>query len=198
MGVIETATSWAESIAKDDTHGYDQIQRWGKDYDCSSLVITAYNNAGVKTGATYTGNMRTLFMAHGFKDVTSTVNIANGAGLVRGDVLIVHNSNHQHTAIYCGNGKEVEASVNENGTATGGKTGDQTGREILIRSFRPSFYTTVLRYSNPVDTTVLDSIAKDVIAGKYGNGSTRRKLLEAKGYNYNEVQTRVNQMLRGM
>lgn len=197
MGIIETATSWAEGIAKDDTHGYDQIHRWGKDYDCSSFVISAYNNAGVKTGATYTGNMKTLFLAHGFKDVTKEVNLATGSGLQRGDVLVVHNNKHQHTAIYTGNGYEVEASINEKGTATGGKTGDQTGREILIRTYRPSFYTTVLRYSNPTDTSVLDSVAKDVIAGKYGNGSVRKRRLEAKGYNYLQVQKRVNEILRG-
>lgn len=197
MGIIEIATSWAEGIAKDDTHGYDQIHRWGKDYDCSSFVISAYNNAGVKTGATYTGNMKTLFLGHGFKDVTKEVNLATGSGLQRGDVLVVHNNKHQHAAIYTGNGYEVEASINEKGTATGGKTGDQTGREILIRTYRSSFYTTVLRYSNPTDTSVLDSVAKDVIGGKYGNGSVRKRRLEAKGYDYLKVQQIVNKILRG-
>lgn len=195
MGAIETAVRWAINIANDDTHGYDQIHRWGKDYDCSSLVISAFNNAGVKTGATYTGNMKALFLRHGFKDVTSSVNLGTGAGLVRGDVLLVHNVNHQHTALYCGNGTEVEASINEKGTATGGKTGDQTGREILVRAFRPYFYTTVLRYSADTNTSSIDSVAKDVIAGKYGNGEERKKRLEAKGYNYLEVQKRVNQLL---
>ena len=39
-------------------------------------------------------------------------------------------------------------------------------------------------------------IAKEVIAGKWGNGETRKKKLEAAGYNYNTVQKRVNQMLK--
>lgn len=38
-------------------------------------------------------------------------------------------------------------------------------------------------------------IAKDVISGKYGNGETRRKNLESRGYNYNEVQKEVNRLL---
>lgn len=197
MGVIEKATSWAESIAKDDTHGYDQIHRWSPDYDCSSLVISAFNYAGVKTGATYTGNMYNLFLKHGFKDVTKTVNLATGSGLQRGDVLFVHNSNHQHTAIYTGNGYEVEASINEKGTATGGKTGDQTGREILIRTYRPSFFTTVLRYNDNTNTASVDDIAMDVIRGKYGNGNQRKQLLEEMGVSYEAVQARVNQILRG-
>lgn len=48
--------------------------------------------------------------------------------------------------MYCGNGKEVEASINEKGKATGGKPGDQTGREILIRSYRNYPWNHVLRY----------------------------------------------------
>lgn len=39
-------------------------------------------------------------------------------------------------------------------------------------------------------------IAKEVIAGKWGNGSERRQRLEAAGYNYNAVQQIVNQLLR--
>lgn len=42
----------------------------------------------------------------------------------------------------------------------------------------------------------LDVIAKEVIEGKWGNGSERRKKLEAAGYNYTEVQSMVNAYLR--
>lgn len=197
MSTIETATKWAENIANDNTHGYDQTHRWSPDYDCSSLVISAYKYAGVNTGATYTGNMKSKFLATGFKDVSSKVNLHTGNGLMRGDVLLVVNSKHHHTAIYCGNGNEVEASINEKGTARGGKTGDQTGKEILIRKFRTNFYTTVLRYSEPVASDVLDVIAKAVINGEYGNGAERKKKLESLGYDYKAVQQRVNRMLRG-
>ena len=40
-----------------------------------------------------------------------------------------------------------------------------------------------------------DTIAKEVIAGKWGNGNDRKKKLEAAGYNYNTIQNRVNEML---
>lgn len=40
-----------------------------------------------------------------------------------------------------------------------------------------------------------DTIAKEVIAGKWGNGNDRKKRLEAAGYNYNTIQNRVNEML---
>ena len=42
----------------------------------------------------------------------------------------------------------------------------------------------------------IDEVARDVINGKYGNQPERQKRLEAEGYNYREVQNRVNQMLR--
>ena len=47
MGVIDNAVQWATDIANDDSHGYSQSVRWGPHYDCSSFVITAYQNAGV-------------------------------------------------------------------------------------------------------------------------------------------------------
>lgn len=39
-------------------------------------------------------------------------------------------------------------------------------------------------------------IAKEVIAGKWGNGSDRKKKLTDAGYNYSEVQKEVNRLLK--
>ena len=39
------------------------------------------------------------------------------------------------------------------------------------------------------------TIAKEVIAGKWGNGDTRKKKLQAAGYDYNAIQKLVNQLL---
>ena len=147
MSKAEQAISQMEEWAADSSHGYDQANRWGPDYDCSSAVIAAWELAGVpvKTnGATYTGNMRGVFLRCGFEDVTGSVDLASGTGLQRGDVLL--NIQH-HTAMYCGNGMEVEASINENGGVTGGQTGDQTGREFLVRPYRNYPWDCVLRYT---------------------------------------------------
>lgn len=147
MSATEKAISQMEAWAADNSHGYDQANRWGPDYDCSSAVISAWELAGVpvKTnGATYTGNMRGVFLRCGFEDVTAGVDLATGAGLQRGDVLL--NIQH-HTAMYCGKGMEVEASINEAGGVTGGMTGDQTGREFLVRPYRNYPWNCVLRYT---------------------------------------------------
>lgn len=42
----------------------------------------------------------------------------------------------------------------------------------------------------------LDTVAKEVIAGKWGNGSDRKANLEAAGYDYEAVQARVNVILK--
>jgi N-acetylmuramoyl-L-alanine amidase len=44
-------------------------------------------------------------------------------------------------------------------------------------------------------TKSIDAVAREVIAGKWGNGSTRKKKLQAAGYDYNAVQKRVNELL---
>lgn len=149
MTIPEKAVEWALSVANDEAHGYDQGNRWGPDYDCSSFVISAYKHAGLDLQSTYTGNMKADFMRHGFRDVTADVNLATGAWMEPGDVLL--NETH-HTAMVVGYLRIVEATGNENGGVTGGKTGDQTGREITINPYRnygAGGWDCVLRYEGP-------------------------------------------------
>ena len=209
MTKVEKAIRWMEDMANNNNkHGYDQTYRWGEkgDYDCSSAVYMAWEHAGIpvktysfnKYGCAYTGVMKAVFTHFGFKDVTSKINLTTGAGLKRGDILL--NDSH-HVAMYCGSGKEVEASINEKGKATGGKPGDQTGKEFLIRSYRNYPWNRVLRYST-VETSSdskksINEVAREVIAGKWGNGDDRKNRLTAAGYNYSEVQATVNRLASG-
>ena len=145
--IINSAVEWACAIANDDSHGYDQGSRWGVDYDCSSLVISAYQQAGcpVKTnGATYTGNMVKVFKNTGFQELVYVV----GMELIKGDVLW----RSGHTEMYIGNGQNVGAHINEKGTATGGEKGDQTGHEISITNHSSSGnWTKVLRLTSSIE-----------------------------------------------
>lgn len=159
MGKVSDAVAWIRAIAADNSHGYDQSSRWGPDYDCSSLVISAYEAAGVpvKTnGATYTGNMKNAFLNTGFIDVTSKITLSSGAGLVAGDVLL-HERNH--TEMFIGDGKICGAHINENGGITGGLTGDQTGNEISEISYYNYPWEYVLRFPETMTITKADVIS---------------------------------------
>ena len=137
---IEACISWIVGIANDDSHGYDQVYRWGErgDYDCSSLVISSLDAAGYETGwATYTGNMRGALTTYGW----TWLNM--GSGLKRCDILL---NERDHTAIYLGDGMLVQASGNEQGGITGGKPGDQTGREIWSCAYYDYPWNGILRY----------------------------------------------------
>ena len=145
MTKAEAALAWAIRIANDEAHGYDQANRWGPDYDCSSLVISAYEAAGVPVrskGATYTGNMRAAFLACGFEDVTARVDRGTGNGLLPGDVLLNYQA---HTAMVTQAGQIVAATINEYGKTAGGQPGDQTGREIRVQPYYNYPWNCVLR-----------------------------------------------------
>lgn len=65
-----------------------------------------------------------------------------------------------------------------------------------------SAYITTAASGTVVENTVptlksIDEIAKEVINSKWGNGTAREQKLEAAGYNYRQVQTRVNEILGG-
>ena len=122
---------WAVDIANDDTHGYSQCARTGPDYDCSSLVYysllnTGYTEEQLGSYPFATGAMDSILTKAGFKRHNYVE-----SELEPGDILLVHNSMRQHTAIYVGEGQVVEASMSENGGICGA-SGDQTGSEILV------------------------------------------------------------------
>ena len=43
----------------------------------------------------------------------------------------------------------------------------------------------------------LEAVAREVIRGLYGNGEERKQKLQAAGYDYNAVQAKVNELLKG-
>ena len=157
---IDKAVAWAVAIANDDSHGYDQGDRWGPDYDCSSLVIQAYEQAGVPVkaaGASYTGNMCSAFIKAGFADVTKQITLKTGAGLKKGDVLW----RTGHTEMMISATQRVGAHSSETGGKYGAE-GDQTGKEIDIRSYGGT-WTRVLRLPGGSTEEGLPPISKDDI-----------------------------------
>ena len=177
---LEKGVSWAIETANNTAHGYAQDNRWGPDYDCSSFVISALKKAGFSLTATYTGNMRADLLKNGFKNVTESIRLSSGAGVQRGDVLL---NDEKHTALAIGNGKVVQASINEKGTVSGGRPGDQTGREIYVHAYYNYPWNVVLRYEHETTTNATmnteESAGDDMALLKYG----------AKGYQVWVMQT---------
>ena len=121
----------AIDIALDDSHGYDQIYRWGErgDYDCSSLTYTAAYLAGYdinRSNPRYTGTLERDFIAAGWISQPFDGNLYD---MEPGDVLL---NRANHVAIAIGNGQLVEAAINEHGDVSGGTPGDQNGLEVRI------------------------------------------------------------------
>lgn len=198
MASIDRAVLWILSIANDPAHGYDQEHRWGPDYDCSSLVITALEKGGfpVKTKykATWTGNMRTGLVNAGFIDVTNSVDLKTGKGMKPGDICL---KPYAHTEMITSSEpcRLTGAHINENGKTMNGKAGDQTGREISTVKYYNYPWRYVFRYvEKSVDK--VEIIAREVIDGKWGNGLSRMVRLQVAGYDYNTIQRRVNEILK--
>lgn len=183
---IEQAVAFAEAIAKDNSHGYDQAHRLGPDYDCSSLVAAALRAGGYNTvsASMTTRNEYNFLFNIGFRCVNDKPQ--------RGDIFLTPG---KHTAMAVSESQLVEASINEKGTITGGKTGDQTGKEIWIHKYYNYPWTYHMRLGGMNKSN--ECIAQEVIDGKWGNAPSRRGKLEKAGYNYEEIQKEVNRLLSG-
>ena len=147
---IEEAIKWAVDIANDNTHGYSQANRTGPNYDCSSLVSSAFKNGGFDVkGTLTTSTMTTPFLNAGFKRYTK-----GSVTIRRGDILLKPGS---HVELYLGGNHCVGAHSNYDG-----KSGDSSGKEIAVRDVsKCSFcknkgYTYVLRYEEPDEVLVGD------------------------------------------
>lgn len=134
-------------LCNDESHGYDQANRWGPDYDCSSSIVTALRNAGFDVGsASTTFNMASELTARGWEQLDASV------AKEPGDILLEPSS---HVAMYVGDGQLAEFSQNENGGITGGQTGDQTGREGYVHAYYDFPWVYVLRWPEGINKLTL-------------------------------------------
>lgn len=150
--VVKKALEWAYQTANDNSIGYSMNPslRNGPDYyDCSAFVIHAYRYGGLSlSNATYTGNMYESFLAEGFEDVTSQVDLNTGEGMIAGDVLL---NTISHTEIYTGNGKKIGAHTDRYAKA------DQVSENAY--SNHPWNY--ILRYIVTDETENSESVSSD-------------------------------------
>lgn len=86
--------------------------------------------------------------------------------------------------------KSIQQLVNE---TLAGKHGNGEARKKALGANYNAVMNVINGKAAPKKS--VDGIAREVIAGKFGNGNDRKKNVEKAGYNYNEVQKRVNQLL---
>ena len=171
-------------MCNDERNGYSWDPRWGGDhpdgwktlvidgreysyplgsYDCSSstskawqLAIQYTKYAGALDGATYTGNMRSVFLNSGLFDAWDT----NSTEAVRGDLYLNEGS---HVAMCQYGGQDgtwdslSEFSINEVGDVDGGAVGDQTGWESHITDFYNFPWDLTLHYNGAADSSIGDN-----------------------------------------
>ena len=190
MTAIDKYIAYMTELVTNPKHGYDQIHRWGPDYDCSSSIISSVQNgSGIPVkdkGATYTGNMRAAFKKCGFVDIP----FKKGMTLIRGDILL--NEIH-HTAMYIGDNKVAQFSINEKGKTTGGASGDQTGRESSIGPYYvySKGWDYVLRYQEKEVQTVDISMPVLQKGSQCAEVGTVQVLLNQLGYRGSNGRTLV-------
>lgn len=119
----------------------------------------------------------------------------------KGDIILFNwGDNTQPNDGYSDHIGVVEKVSGNTITTIEGNKSQAVGRRTLrvgagnIRGYaRPKYKA---ESSSGGSTTNLTAIARDVIAGKYGNGDARKRALQTKGYDYNAVQKKVNELLR--
>lgn len=179
VSLADIAATIHYDMCMDAANGYSQApHRWGGDsplgtktiaihgrnytykrgsYDCSSSVITAWRLAlqgtryeGALDEATYTGDMRRVFLASGL----FTWGFDRNAK--RGDIYLAE---EKHTAMCQDGGSDgvlgydalSEFNRNENHGATGGQVGDQDGYESVVRVYYYDGWNGILYYNGKGD-----------------------------------------------
>lgn len=214
-GSIAKMVAAASAIDKANT-GYDQHQRWSffnkttkaiipnKEGDCSSVcgAIAAIGGYPVNLADPfYTGSFRNRMKEAGF----SVIKFTSLSQLKVGDFVLGEKG---HVEFVPAVGMMFSANKDENGKANGGKAGDQTGKEVYFKKQYnyakgwdyilrpPADSSKPLPPVTPGGKTVAQ-VAKEVIDGKWGNGSVRTSQLKSAGYDSVAVQKEVNRILSG-
>ena len=95
----------------------------------------------------------------------------------------------------------VEGNTSINNNDNGGKVmkRQRPRNKSIVVFARPAYENVPSTTQTPVNEAkkTVDEVAREVIKGKWGSGAARRKALTDAGYNYAEVQNRVNQILKG-
>ena len=225
--------SMAKAAANNNLIGYDQSQRgtfWTNladsnydpaqitvacEADCSSGVAAIVKGAGYRLGidalkkvstACYTGNLRAALKAAGFEVLTESKYLTSDAYLFAGDILLNDNA-HVATNLTTGSkasgtsapSKSINEVAKEVINGKWGNGSDRTNRLAAAGYDAKAVQNEVnriLKGNTMTPSKSINEVAKEVINGKWGNGSDRTNRLAAAGYDAKAVQNEVNRILR--
>ena len=170
-------------------------------FDCNNLLMSVIYGWVGDESKTYGGadySHPTWYTTEGLLNCCSDVT-SNFNNIERGELVWVKG----HVGCYIGNGIVVECTPKWNncvqftnlGNLPQYKQGNyrvwnKHGKLPFISYVQSGTTLTPSKKSN-------DEIAREVIQGKWGNGSTRKKLLTQAGYDYKTVQGIVNKLMKG-
>lgn len=119
-------------------------------------------------------------------------------------VMIKHENGLESTYAHLQKGVKVKINnkvTKDTQIGVIGESGNAHGRHLHLRIKKngtlvdPVSYLTADLEQVTTIMKNIDELAREVIAGKWGNGEERKNRLNQAGYNYSEVQTKVNLML---
>lgn len=170
-------------------------------FDCNNLLMSVIygwcgDESKIYGGADY--SHPTWYTTEGLLNCCSDVS-SNFNNIERGELVWIKG----HVGCYIGNGIVVECTPKWNncvqftnlGNLPQYKKGNyrvwsKHGKLPFISYVQSGTTLTPSKKSN-------DEIAREVIQGKWGNGSTRKKLLTQAGYDYKTIQGIVNKLMKG-
>ena len=123
--------------------------------------------------------------------------IMNKNNLTVGDIVVLNTGKYGHIGMI--------AAIPKKGVTVTVQSQNQgiiltkvTKTNFSLDSFLGAFRFKAWQKPTPATTKKsVDDIAREVIAGKWGNYPQRQKNLEKAGYNYGVIQARVNEMVKG-
>lgn len=169
-------------------------------FDCVCLIKGVLWGWNGNKSATYGG---AKYASNGVPDIGADAMITKCSGIstdfsniIPGEAVWMSG----HIGVYIGDGKVVECTpawdncvqITQLGSATAYKTRKWTKHGKLPWITYASTTT-----AQPAAKKTVDELAKEVIAGKWGNGADRKAKLKAAGYDYDAVQAAVNKALSG-
>ena len=121
---------------------------------------------------------------------------------IRGDIILYNwdDSTQPNDGFADHIGAVVSVSGNQIKVIEGNKNNAVSYRYIAvgngnIRGYARPKYTNSSTSTTPSTGKSVEEVAKEVLAGQWGNGDDRKSRLEAAGYNYQQVQAKVNDLV---